>query len=88
MLAAAEESAAVESAAGFFLAFDFLLLVVEAELSLDAAASFFLDFFFVVVVSVLWSVELVCGLASTGTDKASNRQSAAIHAGQSDGNRG
>jgi hypothetical protein len=78
-LAVADESAAVESAEAFF--FDFLLLVLEAALSSVAAASFFafLDFFLVVVVSVLWSLVLVCGLASAGTDKASNRHRAAIH---------
>jgi hypothetical protein len=89
-LAAAEVSAAVESAEAFFLDFDFLLLVVEVELSSDAAASFLVFlvfFFFVVLVSVLWSLELACGLASAGIDKASNRQSAAVHVASFTGSR-
>jgi hypothetical protein len=80
-LAAVEESAVEESlASAFFLDFDFLLLVLEAALSSEAAASLFafLDFFLVVVVSVLWSLELVCVPASAGTNNASNRHRAAI----------
>jgi len=79
-LAVADESDALESAAADFFFLDFLLVVLEVELSSVVLASFlaFLDFFLVVVVSLLWSLELACGLASAGTDTASNRHKAAI----------
>jgi hypothetical protein len=78
--AVADESDALESAAADFFFLDFLVEVLEAELSSAVPASFlaFLDFFLVVVVSVLWSLEVACGLASAGIDTASNRHRAAI----------
>jgi hypothetical protein len=85
----AEASLAVESAAAFFLDFDFFVVVVvavsvaAADWSLVAAASalaFFFDFFCVPLSAGVWSVVLVCGFAKAGaTNSASRRHTAAIH---------
>jgi len=78
-LAVVEESA-LESAGADFFWLDFLLVVSVVELSSAASFLDFLDFFFlVVVVSLLWSLELACAFAITGTDTTSNRHRAAIH---------